>query len=334
VKLLDFGMAKVTGGKVRTGVGLLAGTPHYMSPEQIRQEAVSPRADVYGLGAVLFKLLTGRLPFQSDSLLEIVKMHLEAPPPRPSEHAPVSPRMDEIVLACMDKDPTRRPASMLELRELLRPIAERLGPDAMKHDGPERAEMTPTPATAKGLQELARSAAAPADKARAQRDGQRHEPRRSGWGAFTAVLISVCVVAAGVAVLRPWARRDARPSGDGARRAAPVAAAPVAADVPAAPPQSEFGVVSVQSDPPGAEVFADHVHQGVAPMDLTVQLPVEIKLTLEGYKTVRRKITHAGPIRIRLPAEAAPAPNLPRPPEQQEEGAKPAPEPEGPEALH
>jgi hypothetical protein len=234
--------------------------------------------------------------------------------------------MDEIVLACMDKDPARRPASMLELRELLRPIAEQLGPEGMMRDVPERAEMTPTPATAQGLQQLARSAgAAPAPKDKAQ-----PARRKSSWGAIAGVVISLCVVGAGVAVLRPWARGSTKATtGFGEWRVLPKAPAAATSNVQAAPPPDR-GVVSVQTDPPGAEVFADHVHQGVAPLDLTVQFPVEIKLTLEGYKTIRRKITRAGAIRIRLIAE--PGSNLPRPPEQ-EEGNKPSPDPEAQEAV-
>jgi tRNA A-37 threonylcarbamoyl transferase component Bud32 len=327
VKLLDFGMAKVKESKVRTGVGLLAGTPHYMSPEQIRQEAVGPRADIYGLGAVLFKMLTGRLPFQSDSLLEIVRMHLNDPPPRPSEHAPVSQRMDEIVLACMDKDPTRRPASMIELRELLRPIAEQLGPEAVRHDVRDRAELTPSPAAAQGLQQLARAAVEPS------KDAPPRSQRKRGGGVLVGLVISLFIVGAGAAALRPWARGNHKRAGAASndeRPAAPVAGpAPVAlrASVEPAPPQPEQGVLNVETDPPGADVFADHVRRGVAPLDLTVQLPVEIKLTMEGYRTIRRKVTRLGPVRIKLVPE--PGSNLPRLPERDEE-AKPSPDPEKP----
>jgi hypothetical protein len=330
VKLLDFGMAKVKEGKVRTGVGLLAGTPHYMSPEQIRQEVVGPRADIYGLGAVLFKFVTGRLPFQSDSLLEIVKMHLNDPPPRPSEHAPVSRQMDEIVLACMDKDPARRPATMLELRELLRPIAEQLGPEAVMRDAPDRADMTPSPATAKGLQRLARSAVGP------PKDKPQRSERKGGWRTMVGIVIGFFVVAAGVAALHPWARGNPKgvaAASDDERHATPVSGpASVASgnNVQPALPQLERDALTVQTDPPGAEVFADHVRRGVAPLDLTVRLPVEIKLTMEGYKTIRRKITRAGPVRIKLVPE--PGANLPRPPKSDDE-AKPSPAPEAREAL-
>jgi eukaryotic-like serine/threonine-protein kinase len=329
VKLLDFGMAKVKESRVRTGVGLLAGTPHYMSPEQIRQEAVGPAADIYGLGAVLFKMMTGRLPFQSESLLEIVRMHLRDPAPRPSEHARVSERMDAIVLACMDKDPARRPASMLELREMLRPIAEQLGPQAALGDAPDRVEMLPSRATAEGLQKLARSASErPKDGPPRQ---SRPAQRTIGWGAAVGIVIAVVALGAAVAVLRVRgnAKHPAAPIGD-ARPAAPVAPPASAAPRPDRPPAPEFAVLNIESDPPGAEVFADHVPRGVAPIELTVPIPVEIKLEMEGYRTIRRKITRPGPVRIKLVPEPG-ATALPPAPTHDEE-AKPAADPPPPEA--
>lgn len=290
VKLLDFGMAKVKESKLRTGIGLLAGTPHYMSPEQIRQEAVGPRSDVYGLGAVLFKMLTGRLPFESASLMEIVKMHLNAPPPKPSQFARVSERMDAIVLACLEKDASKRPATMLELRELLRPIAEQLKSPSVS-DAPASAEMVPTAATANDLQKLARAAVAVPASDRVSM------VQRIGWGPSTALIVATVIAVAGAGVLtrRLWQPRAA------ASASAAAAPAPVArrADTPP-PPATDRGLLTVESDPPGAQVFADHVPRGVAPIDLTVQLPVEIKLTMDGYKTVRRKITKLGPVRIKL----------------------------------
>jgi tRNA A-37 threonylcarbamoyl transferase component Bud32 len=352
VKLLDFGMAKVKEGKVRTGVGLLAGTPQYMSPEQIRQEAVGPKTDIYGLGAVLFKMLTGRLPFESTSLLEIVKMHLNAPPPRPSEHAAVSERMDAIVLACLDKEPSRRPASMLELRDRLRAIAERNDADAASGDARDRSELAPRPATAKELERLARPATAPREPAPARaRSAAR---RKGGWSALVGLLLVVAV--GGVVALRPWSRREPKVSAAPlvpAPRVAPLVPAPATpppgpsptvAPAPATPaaspatappappdaPDSAHAVLNIQTDPPGAEVFADHVPRGVAPLDLTVQLPVEIKLTMAGYKTLRRKVTRPGPVHIKLTPEHGAA-GLPPPPDHADEDSatKDLPSPSG-----
>jgi serine/threonine protein kinase len=341
VKLLDFGMAKVKEGPVRTGVGLLAGTPHYMSPEQIRQEAVGPKADIYGLGAVLFKMLTGRLPFESESLLEIVKMHLNAPPPRPSEHARVSERMDAIVLACMDKDPARRPDSTLELREWLRPIAEQLGPGAVPADTRDRAELAPSSDTKKGLQQLARSALEPPPHGKPR--PPRPPKRSSGLGLVVGLGVIVVLAAAGVAALRLWPRAHAKASAvpvAAERSAAPSIAPSIAPSVAPGPkptsvteglaePAQDREVLNIESDPPGAHVFADHVPRGIAPLDLTVQLPVEIKLEMEGYKTVRRKITRLGPVRIKLWPQSGGA-ALPPPP-QDEEQRQPPPDPQMPE---
>ncbi len=366
VKLLDFGMAKVKEGKVRTGVGMLAGTPQYMSPEQIRQESdIGPSADIYGLGAVLFKMLTGRIPFDSTSLLEIVRMHLNEPAPKPSDHAQVSEQMDAIVLACLDKDAKRRPATMLDLCERLRPIAEKLGPEvaAGLGGGRDRAAPAATPATAKKLQELARTTAEPQERPARGR-------RRGGSEAVIGVLLVLALVGAVAAVVKPWARSDSKaapatteksPAASTEKTSAPTAKTPAATGktptatekapaatekapaatekVPAATEKSatpsekaavpsekvatpsganaEVGdrvVLNVESEPAGAQVFADHVLRGVAPLDVTTPLPVELKLTMNGYKTLRKKITKAGPVHIKLYPDSA-APHLPPPPQ-------------------
>src|SRR5262249_41664514 len=122
-KLLDFGLAKVKAAGNQTAVGIVVGTPQYLAPEQALQaHLVGPRTDIYGLGAVLFRMLTGRLPFEANSLVELVQHHLRSPPPRPSQFAPVSPEMEELVLQCLEKDMTRRPASMSEVRDRLSAI--------------------------------------------------------------------------------------------------------------------------------------------------------------------------------------------------------------------
>jgi hypothetical protein len=302
------------------------GTPQYMAPEQIRQEAdIGPKADIYGLGAVLFKMLTGRLPFESESLLEIVKMHLGKPAPRPSEFAKVSERMDAIVLACLEKDPARRPASMLELREWLRPIAEQLGPDASARiDGARVQADTMRATAAKGLQTLARSAREP--KTAALRRPKKKQANLVG--RMIGALMIVLALAVALVAFKPWERRDtppaptppaAPPDAPVVAERAPVqpkitplangakpapAAAPNGAPAPAAAPApAGAAAISIQTDPPGAEVFVDHVRRGVTPLDLAVPPPVEIKLTLDGYKTVRKKITRPGPVKVKLTAE-------------------------------
>lgn len=124
VKLLDFGIAKFLATEdsfLRTRTGQLLGTPEYMPPEQIRGLQVDKRADIYSLGVILFEMLAGRRPFQSDSLQALFGMILNTDPPPPSSLLPaggafeISAELDEIVVRCMAKQPQQRFGSMEEL---------------------------------------------------------------------------------------------------------------------------------------------------------------------------------------------------------------------------
>ncbi|GAB4519902.1 MAG: hypothetical protein Tsb0020_38480 [Haliangiales bacterium] len=112
VKLLDFGIAKLVGGfsagSMQTTVGHVLGTPHSMAPEQIKGKPVDGRTDIYALGALLYRLLTGRHPFEGHDALSLTRMHIHTQPPLPSRSAPVSPAVDAVVRTAMEKDPARR----------------------------------------------------------------------------------------------------------------------------------------------------------------------------------------------------------------------------------
>jgi eukaryotic-like serine/threonine-protein kinase len=112
VKLLDFGIAKLVsplaGEEGLTTVGRQIGTPTIMAPEQLRGEPVDGRVDVYALGVLLYRLLTGRTPFEATSPAGLARKHLEEPPPRPSFLTQVSPAIDAVVLRCLEKRPQRR----------------------------------------------------------------------------------------------------------------------------------------------------------------------------------------------------------------------------------
>jgi WD40 repeat protein/tRNA A-37 threonylcarbamoyl transferase component Bud32 len=117
----DFGLAKrVEGDSEMTISGAIMGTPSYMAPEQAsgRRGAVTTASDVYGLGAVLYALLTGRAPFRGDSVAETLQQVRERPPEPPSRLNPRIPRdLEVICLKCLEKDPARRYASALALSE-------------------------------------------------------------------------------------------------------------------------------------------------------------------------------------------------------------------------
>ncbi|MCG8417080.1 MAG: serine/threonine protein kinase [Proteobacteria bacterium] len=111
VKLLDFGIAKlvnVGSGAMQTTVGHILGSPHSMAPEQIRGQRIDGRTDVYALGALLYRLLTGKHPFEGADALALTRMHVHTPPPPPSQSAPVSPALDAVVRRAMEKDPDHR----------------------------------------------------------------------------------------------------------------------------------------------------------------------------------------------------------------------------------
>jgi len=117
----DFGLAKRVEEDIEmTASGAILGTPAYMAPEQAsaRRGAVTTASDVYGLGAVLYALLTGRAPFRSDSVAETLEQVRQLPPVSPSRLNALTPRDLEIIcLKCLEKDPRRRYASAEALAE-------------------------------------------------------------------------------------------------------------------------------------------------------------------------------------------------------------------------
>ena len=145
VKLLDFGLAKLTGPSQamnhQTKTGSLLGTPHYMAPEQAENiKKVDNRADVYSLGCILFQVLTGRVPFPGEGFGEVLVRHVREPPPLPSRLNPqVPPALEKIVLHALAKKPEFRFASMDEFRAALRD-PERF---AQSLDGQGGIHMTP-----------------------------------------------------------------------------------------------------------------------------------------------------------------------------------------------
>src|SRR5262249_48241050 len=111
VKLLDFGIAKLVGPQAGptglTSEGRQVGTLTIMAPEQLLGGPVDARFDIYALGVLLYRLLTGRLPFDGKNALTLAQQHLEEPAPRPSTRIPIVPALDTLVLRCLQKRPGR-----------------------------------------------------------------------------------------------------------------------------------------------------------------------------------------------------------------------------------
>jgi WD40 repeat protein len=123
-KITDFGLARpLEGDAGLTKTGMLLGTPGYMAPEQASgtNALVGPATDVFALGVMLYELLTGQLPFQGDSALEVLKAVTSAEPVRPRRLQPSVPRdLEAIVLKCLEKEPGRRYPLAVELADDLR----------------------------------------------------------------------------------------------------------------------------------------------------------------------------------------------------------------------
>jgi serine/threonine-protein kinase len=119
VKILDFGIAKVTsptsgggpGGTALTQAGVIFGTPDYLSPEQALGEVVDARADIYAAGVILYEMLAGRRPFEAEDKVKLISMHLAHAPPRirevsPSVEVPVP--LEQAVLQALEKSRENR----------------------------------------------------------------------------------------------------------------------------------------------------------------------------------------------------------------------------------
>jgi len=122
VKLLDFGVARVTGSR-DTRPGAVLGTPEYMAPEQAQGQTVDSRADLYALGVMLFEMLVGRVPLYASDVVELIRRKLTETAPRVREVAPqlgIEPEIDELVAALLAAEPGARPVDAGAVAKILR----------------------------------------------------------------------------------------------------------------------------------------------------------------------------------------------------------------------
>lgn len=143
--LTDFGLAKLmTGDADVTATGNIVGTPAYMSPEQLRGEALDYRSDVYSLGIILYQMLTGRLPFtggQDSDVIALIYQQLEKAPERPSQINPEIPvAVEEVVLRAMAKNRDDRYASVGDMARALTAAVGEAVTDSMTADFPTPAK--------------------------------------------------------------------------------------------------------------------------------------------------------------------------------------------------
>jgi serine/threonine protein kinase len=131
-KVLDFGIAKLLpelGGSY-TQTGSLLGTPHYMAPEQATGQQVDYRTDLYAMGVILFECATGTKPFHGDSLFDLLRKHVDAPPPLPSTLRPgLPPGFEHVILTALAKAPEHRWPSAHAMIAALQQASAQLPPE-------------------------------------------------------------------------------------------------------------------------------------------------------------------------------------------------------------
>jgi serine/threonine-protein kinase len=154
VKIIDFGISKQGDGAGAglTKTGMVMGTPAYMAPEQARGERVDARADVYAAGAILYRMLTGRTPFETTDASAALSAVLTEEPTRPRLIAPEIPEAIEMIVErAMAKNPAARFSSMAELEAALAPFDTK----------PTPVELVSSPSTAKHADTHAETILAP-----------------------------------------------------------------------------------------------------------------------------------------------------------------------------
>ncbi len=116
--VLDFGIARSLESEDLFAVGVLVGSPAYMSTEQVLRKEIDHRSDVYSLGVLLFEMLTGQTPFQARSLVAAANKHVTETPPDPRTLRPDLPAWTSaLILKCLEKDPAARPQTVREMIE-------------------------------------------------------------------------------------------------------------------------------------------------------------------------------------------------------------------------
>jgi serine/threonine-protein kinase len=290
VKLLDFGIAKLMGNNgeglnlQRTEAGVIMGTPDYMSPEQASAKSIDHRTDIYSLGVILYELCTGVLPFVAEDFGDLVVMHKTVAPTPPSKVPgllqEIPPPLDELILHCLAKKPEDRPATVKEVEERLRAIADEYAVELEHFD-------------------VSNSFV-----------GRRTRKRRGGaW--------AVGLAAAGLAAAAGVAFTLSRGSANGSSAApAPAVAATAESrphDVPDQSDETPLVLVSFASEPAGAMVYSgDDVGGdvlGITPFTVALDQSDEVQtfsFHKDGFDPQLREVSLAGDATVEVTLQQTP----------------------------
>jgi serine/threonine-protein kinase len=198
-KLADFGIAKAAEQTRITQVGSVLGTAAYLSPEQARGEEAGPASDIYSLGVCAYQFLTGRLPHEYASLTELALKQQEDPVAPIADYRPdVPPELDQAVRVALERDPSSRYSSALEMAEAIDAGLHGESTDAtqvLDQTAATEAMRRTTVAPPTRVQQAA--PASPVEQARSrrgEREGQRAAARRRRFGSFLALLAAIAAI--------------------------------------------------------------------------------------------------------------------------------------------
>jgi serine/threonine protein kinase len=134
--LTDFGIVKIVGGTQHTATGAVMGTARYMSPEQIKGQKVDASSDIYSFGVMLYEMVSGRAPFNAESVMTLMMMHIKDPVPDVRTYRPDVPAMlIAIINRALAKEPAQRYQSMADLVADLRRVQPGTAPQAQPAAG-------------------------------------------------------------------------------------------------------------------------------------------------------------------------------------------------------
>ncbi|WP_437636182.1 serine/threonine protein kinase [Sorangium sp. So ce854] len=345
VKILDFGLVKQLGddSEELTQQGAFLGSPRFMSPEQISHGKVDLRTDIYSLGVILYQMLCGKVPFESEKSIQILMAHLQQPVPRMKERNPdvdIPEPLEALVMRCLAKDPDGRPATMDALIQGLGECARGMGvttafggTQITSFESLPGVQISSRSSTVQALKEAVTLPAPTDDDASGRTSGVGTGPggvaatasdpgkgaagaqdARPGGGRKAAILaaIGAVIVAAVVFVLtRSPASSEATTTPEPAPPPPPTAAA--TGEHKGAP---SFMLI-IESIPPGAEVLEDGKSLGQTPLQLSIEneqvrgAPRRLTLQKEGYQPysiVQGPSEMSVQTVARLAQEQAPAP--------------------------
>jgi hypothetical protein len=282
VKLLDFGVAKLTTSTL-TRQGDVLGSVSYMSPEQVSgSDALDGRSDIFSVGVMLYELLMGRKPFQGDSPTStIVKILREDPPGMETLASTLPPRLISAMRKALAKDPAQRFATAGDMSRELQAIRRNLLPAAGEADGLDETRF----ASPVELQELQKQLEADAAAATATAS------RAARWWAIPAGIAAAALI--GVAAITFAVRGDA----DAGNAAAATTANGATGTTAAAPAPAATGrLLRVETVPAGASVTLDGRPLNEitpAPVTLTGDGPYTLRLAKRGFVTQEVRVTAA-----------------------------------------